>query len=421
MPFIGLMCSARVAFSLLVFVLLTFTGCGYVHLGRRPSVTPAIGDERLLRENSDLRLEKKMLQQELAIAHAQGTALRAALENRAADGATSKHIIAQLNESVRELARLRADYVRLETERAEAVAAGEEASLLKAKLHIAEETLAASLRAHTELQREVVRLRADVAKARDENSVLSAQVKAVTSGSDEAQAALAQLNTDLMARKEQRDRIDADAETSGAGLKELRTNEPILARQRLGAAEGAGSLFEPALNVAATRSGGPDGLGGNLAAPEADRAKVGKVASAIPVADTGSAAAPPAAVTVVKKAAPVRAASQPIVVAEASRIELGSAPAPAASGNEPVAASVPDHRDTTSLNATLVNLANVRTGAGRDSGERRTHVIASGDTLAKISSAYYGTPARWGDILSCNREVLGEENKLIIGRTLLIP
>ena len=51
----------------------------------------------------------------------------------------------------------------------------------------------------------------------------------------------------------------------------------------------------------------------------------------------------------------------------------------------------------------------------------RFHVVTSGDTLSKISALYYGTPGRWGDILAANRDVLGESNNLVIGRTLRIP
>jgi nucleoid-associated protein YgaU len=51
----------------------------------------------------------------------------------------------------------------------------------------------------------------------------------------------------------------------------------------------------------------------------------------------------------------------------------------------------------------------------------RVHVVAGGDTLSKISQQYYGTPTRWGDILAANRDILGENNNLVIGRTLRIP
>ena len=54
-------------------------------------------------------------------------------------------------------------------------------------------------------------------------------------------------------------------------------------------------------------------------------------------------------------------------------------------------------------------------------GKSRFHVVAGGDTLAKISTQYYGTPGRWADILAANRDVLGESNNLVVGRTLRIP
>ena len=51
----------------------------------------------------------------------------------------------------------------------------------------------------------------------------------------------------------------------------------------------------------------------------------------------------------------------------------------------------------------------------------RYHTVSGGDTLSKISSQYYGTPGRWAEILVANREVLGEDNNLVIGRQLRIP
>jgi nucleoid-associated protein YgaU len=52
---------------------------------------------------------------------------------------------------------------------------------------------------------------------------------------------------------------------------------------------------------------------------------------------------------------------------------------------------------------------------------KRTHLIVSGDTLAKISQQYYGTPNRWADILAANRDNLRDEKSLVIGRTLTLP
>jgi nucleoid-associated protein YgaU len=51
----------------------------------------------------------------------------------------------------------------------------------------------------------------------------------------------------------------------------------------------------------------------------------------------------------------------------------------------------------------------------------RTHVIAPGDTLTRISVLYYSTPNRWSDIYAANRDVLRDEKSLVIGRTLRIP
>jgi chromosome segregation ATPase len=52
---------------------------------------------------------------------------------------------------------------------------------------------------------------------------------------------------------------------------------------------------------------------------------------------------------------------------------------------------------------------------------QRTHVVALGDTLGKISRLYYGTPGRWDEILEANRDVVKNENVLTVGTTLRIP
>lgn len=52
---------------------------------------------------------------------------------------------------------------------------------------------------------------------------------------------------------------------------------------------------------------------------------------------------------------------------------------------------------------------------------RRTHVIQSGDTLYKISIRYYGTGARWRELLDANRSVLEENKPLKLGMEIVIP
>lgn len=51
----------------------------------------------------------------------------------------------------------------------------------------------------------------------------------------------------------------------------------------------------------------------------------------------------------------------------------------------------------------------------------RTHTIAPGETLSGIAQRYYGTAARWPEILAANRDVLPDERSFIVGRTIRIP
>ena len=51
----------------------------------------------------------------------------------------------------------------------------------------------------------------------------------------------------------------------------------------------------------------------------------------------------------------------------------------------------------------------------------RIHVVAAGETLARISRQYYGTASRWPEILAANRDVLHGEKSLFVGSKLRIP
>jgi nucleoid-associated protein YgaU len=51
----------------------------------------------------------------------------------------------------------------------------------------------------------------------------------------------------------------------------------------------------------------------------------------------------------------------------------------------------------------------------------RTYKVASGDTLAKISKQFYGTPTRWQEILQANHDKLHSDKSLQIGMELVIP
>ena len=183
--------------------LLMLSSCGYVHFGRLPEATPS-GDA-MGTAYSNLSTEHKILQQELTLARKEGDALRAALEGRAG-GADTAALTARLNETSRELATLRASYSKLQSAKAGAD------PVQAAKLAETEEKLAASLHSYTQLQEENAKLRTEVDSTRAENTTLTAQVKTITAENAQAQAALAQLNTELLAQKDARARAEQQAE-----------------------------------------------------------------------------------------------------------------------------------------------------------------------------------------------------------------
>ncbi|ACB74770.1 LysM peptidoglycan-binding domain-containing protein [Opitutus terrae] len=210
---------------LVVSILAVTAGCHYVHFGRPERFRT---DSQLATENSDLRVEKKLLQQELAIARKEGETLRAALDR---PQEAAPELVARLNETTRELAELRASYARLQSERerlqkngsaaatgAANTAALEQIAELKTKLGETEDQLANALRTYTALQEENNRLRTSIDQARTENATLTARVETITAENNEAQSALAQLNTELLAQKEARAQAEQRSEALRAQL-----------------------------------------------------------------------------------------------------------------------------------------------------------------------------------------------------------
>jgi chromosome segregation ATPase len=471
---------------------LALSGCGYVHLGRVPEpVTTVVGDEKLLKENNDLRLEKKMLQQELALTRSQGDALRTAIENRTADGDTSKRLADKLTDTSRELALLRSSYAKLQTERASAPAANPaEIATLQSKLGATEDKLAGSLRNYTELQGEIGRLRTEVDQTRAENVTLTEKVKVVTAQSEQAQAALAQLNTDLLAQKEQRTRVEQDAATLRTQLESANTRISALAQQRTAAAGEARSIAAPdadsaglrdqlevlrkkvwtletertalqqQLAAAETAAKNP-GLAETKARAESEGKLTAALESAKMLRDENSqlkASATELAKTkadleaeLAKAKAAVPLAAQAQTLADLlrqtearaatlsdensmlkARLALSGGPAamPSAAGTSAPAPATPiTTANGAGVTATFVTttpgqitITPATNGAVRRTGVAlRFHTVAVGDTLSKISTTYYGTPTRWSEILVANRDILGEDNNLVIGRTLRIP
>ena len=195
--------------TLTLVALANLTGCGYVHFGRldRPAAST---NPELVAQNTDLKIEKKILQEELALARREGDALRSALESRGSD----TEIAAKLRETTRELATLRADYARLQADRGPAAnitssAAANQAALeqiadLRTRLNTTQNSLTQSARRQDAAEQENARLRQQLDDARRENRALADQVQSLTLQNEQAVAALSQLNTELLAQKNAR-------------------------------------------------------------------------------------------------------------------------------------------------------------------------------------------------------------------------
>jgi nucleoid-associated protein YgaU len=191
-------------------------GCNYIHLGKLPPA--ALGDPAVAQENSDLRTEKKILQQELALTRREGDALRAVIDS-SKTVAGDETLAIRLTRTAYELAHLRESYAGLEAERARlAAASAVTPAELSARFTATEEKLAASLRSLTELREENAGLRAEVQRARSEANLLTAQVRILTVDNDRARTALAQLNTELLAEKDARARATREADAARAQL-----------------------------------------------------------------------------------------------------------------------------------------------------------------------------------------------------------
>jgi nucleoid-associated protein YgaU len=199
---------------------LTLSGCNYVHFGRQPP-----SNAQLAQENSDMRTERTILQQELAIAHKEGEALRTALEARAGSGARESEVATQLESATRELAALRVRYAALRDEQARSPAApgttdstGAGGVTLQSRLTATEDHLAATLRDYIQLRDENVQLRQNLERARGENAALAIQVRDLGTQNRDTQTALTQLNAELLAHKESRTRAEQAAEALRAQL-----------------------------------------------------------------------------------------------------------------------------------------------------------------------------------------------------------
>lgn len=226
--------------SILPFLLgltavLSLSGCGYVHFGRYDA--PATTNSALTEENTDLRVEKKILQQELALARKEGQALRAALESGNASGADQTELANRLRETTQELGTLRASYARLQAERGQLknltgnpqdnFAAAEQIAGLREQLGVVEGKLNQSTQQAAFLEQENAQLRREVSIVRQENATLEEQVLTLATQNEQAVAALSQLNTELLAQKTARQRAEDVARAKQTQLELVLANRSI--------------------------------------------------------------------------------------------------------------------------------------------------------------------------------------------------
>ena len=208
--------------AILAAVLLPLlAGCSLTHFRRGTSNVELTGEAAPAQAVAELSLERKVLQQELALARKEGDALRTALDHNP-NGGRSPESVARLNETTRELATLRASYAKLSAERAASNAAAKTASdavsASGAKVSELEEKLATSLRTYTQLQEETAQLRTDLERARHENVALNARFKNVVASNDQAQGTLTQLSAELLEQKEARSRAEQATAAARAEL-----------------------------------------------------------------------------------------------------------------------------------------------------------------------------------------------------------
>jgi chromosome segregation ATPase/phage tail protein X len=258
----------RFCWVLILPVLTLASGCNYIHFGR---IDRAPTDAALAASNSDLRMEKKLLQQELTIARKESETLRAALDRPNAPG--SEALATKLNETSRQLAALRADYAKLQAKRdrlsgEQSSGGAEQITELKNQLGQTEEKLAASLRNFTQLQEDTQRLRTEVDQAHAENATLTSRVETITAQNVEVRSALAQLNTELLAQKESRAQSEQNVEA-------LRTQLRAMADQ---------SRTEPATSLQMAQTNTAPVAAGRLSV---DAAKLRAVAAIAAAADPG--------------------------------------------------------------------------------------------------------------------------------------
>ena len=89
------------------------------------------------------------------------------------------------------------------------------------------------------------------------------------------------------------------------------------------------------------------------------------------------------------------------------------------SGSTAGSAAAP--RPTTTTTTTTRPAATTSAPATATANGMRLYTVQEGDTLSRISTKFYGTPARWQDIFNANRDTLPSPHALRLGQQIKIP
>ena len=413
--------------AILAAVLLPLlAGCSLTHFRRGTSNVELTGEAAPAQAVAELSLERKVLQQELALARKEGDALRTALDHNPTGG-RSPESVARLNETTRELATLRASYAKLSAERAASNAAAKTASdavsASGAKVSELEEKLATSLRTYTQLQEETAQLRTDLERARHENVALNARFKNVVASNDQAQGTLTQLSAELLEQKEARSRAE---QATAAARAELAAG---VAQNT--STESDRAPLPPRPIVPEIAQASPSEV---AAKADLERARTENVAlnaelkNIVASNHQVQATLTQLSAELLEQKDARRRAEQ---ATAAARAELAAAIAQNASAASSLGSSTPNpaapeiaKAPPTRVAATAEFRTNPsRVNVGRESTKPviRVYLVQAGDTLRNIARRYYDDPERWRSILEANSKLLGAGRPLQPGMELRIP
>ncbi|QYY35560.1 LysM peptidoglycan-binding domain-containing protein [Ruficoccus sp. ZRK36] len=76
---------------------------------------------------------------------------------------------------------------------------------------------------------------------------------------------------------------------------------------------------------------------------------------------------------------------------------------------------------TTSRPVSTASRPSAAPAASASTSGMRMYTVQEGDTLSRISSKFYGTPARWQDIFNANRDIMASPHSLRLGQQIKIP